>query len=415
MEEQVIFQCNTASCCELADPNPKLAPDEGKSFYPASYIPLHLRDARNDAWLSMGPSHGQDLFGSAYPSIATPGGRQNMIPLLAEYTKRVLSHQSDALDATRAMFSSIVDNSKGKFTSVGICKPSILFWGIPTKLHTYTYGVLDGCAEIFSRAIADLSSDQKLYAAIHTGMLWRCIDDFSSPTARRRGFPSWSWAGWIALSYWINLTHKTIKLWDVRDLPTRMWTHAIESGEVDLTNDMIEKLHQTRTSEASLYTYRLGMQAYVVDVAVLHRRISNGHGVHGFRERYDYAITKEVHWARPDRDSEDGDFDMLVWPVHLTEPMQEGSALHVALCTRTFQCVVMYGHYGLLLLTTEGVSERVGVVKLDAKGNISSKELCQATRDKSIASVRPLTPDIPHSARCLKDQFPGQQRTVLLE
>jgi hypothetical protein len=260
-------------------------------------------------------------------------------------------------------------------------------------------------------------------------MLWVCTNHSLPPAprsndvTRREGFPSWSWAGWIAHIGWVRLTQKRLKLWTARDLPTRMWTHTMDGVEVNLTDDMLENLHRTRASELSLYTYRLGMDAYIVDISTSHTRYRDDHDVD-----CRYVITKEVHGVRryatrsssePSlerlEDCNDNDIDIVIWPVDFTEFVQEGSTLHVAFCTRKVQCAVMYGHYGLVLLTTDGVSERVGVVDIDANWVMPAERYMQDRSRPVSSNLAFVGHNFPHPVRCLKEQFPGRRMTVLLE
>jgi hypothetical protein len=55
----------------------------------------------------------------------------------------------------------------------------------------------------------------------------------------------------------------------------------------------------------------------------------------------------------------------------------------------------MYGYQGLLLLTKDSISGRVGVVKVNAEGYIPSEEDCQVLSDERTA-VWPLTVDHPY-------------------
>jgi hypothetical protein len=66
-------------------------------------------------------------------------------------------------------------------------------------------------------------------------------------------------------------------------------------------------------------------------------------------------------------------------------------------------------------LRLTGVSERVGLVRLDTSGYIPWKENCQANSYKKGMTIWHLYPAISLSVRCLEEQIPGQQRTILLE
>jgi len=399
-EEQVIYQCNTASCCELADANPKLAPGEGKFVQPSNSGGF---DASTRIYLDAT----YDMFDSIYPAIRPPDCDYLALQILEYYSWKELSYQSDALNAVRGLFSSLANTKQPKRPRGLKAGPFLQFWGIPTS-PTFYYPTSDAERDLFESTLANLTPNQQLYAFLGRGMHWRATDDETSPV-RRNGFPSWSWAGWITPVMWSRpkyMSYNRASAWASRDVPTGIWVHTTSGETAVFCTSVLEHLARTHANEASLYTCRLGIETNVVDITMSYYR----HSRLGF-----------VVLARDDTLANDGitalDLDLLVWRVDITPRAPEGSALHAALCSETFGCAVMFGHYGIVLRTQNGVSERVGIVHLDASGCSSAARLGAKTLDwEEGKPVLVAVPDaVKHEGRCLVERFPTRKRRILLQ
>jgi hypothetical protein len=403
-EEQVIFQCNTSSCCELAEPTPKLAPNQGRTVQNDWLVQVHFRKAQHPSWLRYGRTNDRDLFGTAYPSLSCPDGRWHIRQRIQHYSGTELSYQTDALNAVRAFFLSLAEVDQSGLTKDIQAKPLSFFWGIPMEVAAYTF---DESHESVSQVLSQLSSVQRSYAALQLGMLWRTARGTGLSAHRRRQFPSWSWLGWIANIFWVFEIPMDV------DLATQIWLHTLTGQRIEFTGSIPKALTHDRVMESELYTHRLEIETQAFKVKLSYSpHVGKRGGTHA-----GYVITIQrlgirSYIGRFDLESET--FDLLVWPVDTTASLESNKADHDALLAQELTCAVMYGHYGLLLSTVDGVSERVGLVKLDAEFCSSSKRLWEEPGEIETL-LRLLDYDIPHHERCLKTYFECKKETILLE
>lgn len=136
-----------------------------------------------------------------------------------------------------------------------------------------------------------------------------------------------------------------------------MWVHTYDGQQVRLTASIFEHLFKDKTPESSLCSYRLAIETLVIDINISYCRSPRvGFAVIVKQDRMGLGKHSNV------------ELNLLVWPVSITPDAKEGSALHRLICTNTFQCATMFGHYRIVLCTQYGVSERIGIVDLDAEG-----------------------------------------------
>ncbi|KAH7075190.1 heterokaryon incompatibility protein-domain-containing protein [Paraphoma chrysanthemicola] len=386
-EEQVIFQCNSASCCELSDPDPNAALYSGLLDQSTNMIGQHYMDSI--PW-------GKDLFRSREVVITYPENDWLLLDRIEEYSHRELSFQEDALNAVGGLFASL--NKHGAHAPVGAltAMAPYQYWGIPLGLFAYMHTTEQPDLE---KTIRDLTEEEKLYAVLGCGLSWilKELGFGQVPSAiRREGFPSWSWAGWIAPVTW----RKVLSLkWLRRDIPAAIWVYTIDHRYERLTTAVVYNLLSANAPEASLYTGRLAVEADIIDVNL----------------GYFPDILLGVFAVVADVDTRSNPYHelescQLVWPVRLTVNGEEGTTLHTFLWTARLHCLVMFGHYGLIVRTNDGVSERLGIVELDARGLMSKWKESSYCGFEEWDGWSP-----PHKERCLAKRFPIRKGRVLLE
>ncbi|KAF2821745.1 hypothetical protein CC86DRAFT_458869 [Ophiobolus disseminans] len=329
---------------DAVHPDPKTAPKQGHIMVSSAQtdtkgVPVH-------------PNAGYDLFMSLQSVISRPDREWVVLKSIGEYTQRELSYQSDALNAIRGLFSRVTNATNKYFRGLKV-GPFHQFWGIPTSPAAYCPENKDDL-DTFEELVAMLDQNQQIYAAMGCGMNWRSSSN--EPSVRRQGFPSWSWAGWITPVTW-PISQPGSYDCAIRDIPKQIWIHTNWGEAKPLTESVLEHITRLHGNEASLYTYRLGIETNIVQITLsccTDPRI--GFAVIASDDTLGKAGITGV------------ELDLLVWRVDITPNAPEGSALRAALCSETFECAVMFGHYGIMLRTQDGVSERVGIVELDAFG-----------------------------------------------
>ncbi|KAH7064282.1 heterokaryon incompatibility protein-domain-containing protein [Paraphoma chrysanthemicola] len=377
-EEQVIFQCNTSSCCELADPDPKVAPYGGE-----------LDRSMNRTWPA-------DLFASRKASIVYPdeSDHQWVLDRIQGYSKRELTFQADVLNALGGLFSSLANNQSYDDRELTMMAP-YHYWGIPLSVSVYMHAKEDPKLEIVMNRF---TKEKRLYAIFGCGLSWIRAESHlrhGPPATRRGGFPSWSWAGWIAPVTWRRWPRLT---WRRQDVPTAMWMHTVDGRYEPLNTAAFDHLLHTNMPERSLYTCRLAIELDIIDVNLC------------YQDSGDFEVIADVD-ILPDSNSTLKS-KQLHWPVALTPGFRKGDVLHNILCTETFQCLVMFGHYGLIVRTMDGISERLGIIALDANAISSGRA---ATVPSRLGTRKREAEGLKHKDLCLVKRFPVRKGRILLE
>ncbi|KAF2827250.1 hypothetical protein CC86DRAFT_439700 [Ophiobolus disseminans] len=131
-------------------------------------------------------------FGSWWSTVCFYGGLGDpglsLATHIEQYTKRQLSHQSDALNALQGIFE--------RYTRRG--SPVSQYWGIPTVFTAYQF--VSWKRSCVSKGSQQSLASSQIHAAFAFGLLWRLGKNACAQ--RRSGFPSWSWAGWITSVSW---------------------------------------------------------------------------------------------------------------------------------------------------------------------------------------------------------------------
>jgi hypothetical protein len=349
--EQVLFECNEVDLHEaVARPLPNL-----------DQLP-------SDSWDK------PDRIGQGY----FEGGLRNvygLMPLarhIEQYTERRLSHQSDALNAMRGIFERFA-----KFND-----PVPEYWGIPMAPTAFVLG-------------DDISRLDSLHANVQAafgfGLLWNV--PLNQNPDRRSGFPSWSWAGWIAPVKWPTWSGQ-----DVKDtLGISSFSVVGDTGsENTLSSDM---LSQIKFESSRGHTPALRIDAEVLSIKFSWTpdskfgQLKNG-SVRTFAGPVFYV---------PDLAHNDNHY----WPLMLTAQVQEGSKLWDALCNEHLQCVVLDDRFALVVWR----EERIGLLALETYLD----EDLDDVRDMCASFVSYSYPDekIPKN-RNLRDTVRSERRAVIV-
>jgi hypothetical protein len=306
--------------------------------------------------LAMGPE--VDMFSDVFGLYHK--GQRSTLKLknhIENYTGRDLTHQSDTLNALRAVFAfSLKDD-----------RPVRQFWGIPVDIAGF-----DARSETPKQEIEDLdcffqigdnnlfndferldnidtvdllSSRTKLYAILMYGLTW--VQALTASVKRRNDFPSWSWAGWVTPISWPRYEGSTHIESTVRiDVIRRDGTCEV------LTGDLIEKVFLNENNEASLYTYKLRMDIETIQVQFVDRGIEEG-------DRYVVLSS-----ALPN------DY----WPLLLTPSIEHDPELYETLCSESFDCILCTQRYGIVVRERDGVAKRIGLLLLWGENDSSDEE-----------------------------------------
>lgn len=278
---------------------------------------------RNEA-LQFEISADRDLSSDTFG--AGTGARRAVLPLnrhIKLYTKRSLSYQSDALNALQGIFTSFLSRKE----------PVKQLWGIP----------LDTSADPGQTLPGDIPS---LFA---DRLMW---DVTSRNIAKRRtGFPSWSWAGWIAPVEWPVHSDSTYKRLRISVLKR-------DGTFTPLTEDLVDSIVQDISRKTSLYTYNLLVESEVWRVEFRDLREYKG-DVDWDKNGFDfkYAVV----------DNTRGGNDRHYWLLHHTVAIEDGDELHKMLCRDTFQCIRVTFEWGIVVRELNGVHERIGLLDLGGK------------------------------------------------
>jgi hypothetical protein len=316
--------------------------------------------------------------------ISRPLGVNRLLDNIQEYSKRELSHQSDGLNAIQGILSSYKAKHLFDLADGLDAVRFVHFWGVPITLAPYRDFFSSENKKDAKSMIQKLKTNQQFWVALAFGFGWGGIGG-----VRRVGFPSWSWAGWNGYCDW---TPELRYSYSDRDLPVRIWVHTSSGNPEELDEHFVSKLIATRSHDAIPYSLRLGIETTLIQVKFSTIDFRNNRSTLSIA----LASISDGSILSPPK-------DYLVWDFVINPTIQKGDDLHSELLTRDVECAVMFGHYGLLLRTRGGVSERIGIIdSLDGDYRDSNGTLMA-------------TNEIPHEIRCLQNHFPTRKGVILLE
>jgi hypothetical protein len=362
-EELVIFQCNQICRSELEKLAPVIRADSNTSIYLGRY--------------------GKSITPS-------PLGVEHILSNIEEYSKRELSHESDGLNAIQGILSSYTATHLADLANGMEAARFVHFWGVPITLAPYRgFDASKVEAEAW-RMVQKLKTNQQFCLALVLGCSWRGFG-----AVRRHKFPSWSWAGWTGSCHW---PYDSKFSFPESDLSMRIWVHTSSGIPEKLDEHFVSNLIGAQSHDAAPYALRLGLETTLITLKLDTAILQSG----TLTLSIDLASLSENFITSLPEGCKSG---KLYWEILITPAIHEGDDLHTELRTREFECVVMFGHYGLLLRTRGGVSERIGMIKsLDAEFENAEGQYDLTTRD-----------ELSHDVRCLMNYFPTRQEVVLLE
>lgn len=228
--------------------------------------------------------------------------------------------------------------------------------------------------------------------AMSLGLSWSATSTIvdlrlTRPVKRRHGFPSWSWCGWISYPTWppwVEDRHFVSP-------PNQFQAQKKDGSRFELNEDLADQLFFD-DSLSSQFTYNLCIRAEISDIALVYltKPIEVGPAYQSPQTRY---AAKAVGNARPeDRDSEEIEKGILLWPMQPTLDIEESDELHTTLLTQNLQCIGLTIEEGLVVQEMkDGIFERVGLIRLES-----------------------LTSDRRHDGPLLRKHFPSSVRDIVL-
>jgi hypothetical protein len=335
--EQVIYECNTAEVHEALN-----APLSKTSVMSTS----HFRGGLEDH----------------YSSLATH---------ITQYTKRELSHQGDVLNAMRGIFA--------RYARFRVPVPQ--YWGIPAHPRAFHR---DGVwmnpynnAENTSETPTD-----PLHVAFSYGLLWSLN---GVPHARRRlGFPTWSWAGWIAPVKWSEweqaFQYDAFDFKHMFDVAYRRRNLAkVKVGITDVTLQVVDKsgniyplaeaIMQLATSSNSKDCVDsfpvLRIQAEVISVRLSTSPTAIEAVFKGYGETYLGPVIHATHASYGELSREQYS-SCAFWLLTPTPEIAASKELSDAIRNDTFDCIVLDKRSALVVWGRGDVKERIGTIDLVA-------------------------------------------------
>ncbi|KAH7085294.1 hypothetical protein BKA63DRAFT_485250 [Paraphoma chrysanthemicola] len=286
---------------------------------------------------------------------------------IARYSRRTLTNPSDVLRAMNGLF--------GSFSRR--VEPVLHYYGIPINWQGFSSYVNPR-----GRTALDMS-----HATFSCGLAWESLENTTS-TARRDGFPSWSWAGWVTPMKWdIG--------WIFGDHIQNSFYALRRDGKIEpLTQELCLRIALGQDNASALYTNVLCIEAEVLQirfVACKRDAFKDVHFIHRLKppdgpanstatdETVKYFVIDNVGARQA----------TFAWELELTPDVN--GVIHHALCERVFDCIVLSDRYGLVVWKGNGVNERLGRIWLN--GDLSSE---------------------PYIKRHLRESYPGSRRTIYL-
>ncbi|KAH4294232.1 hypothetical protein HBH64_164230 [Parastagonospora nodorum] len=377
-DEMVFFQCNRV--CRLETSHTPTQVPEIQSARTFRRLPLFLHS-------------GPELL----LPITRPETGWRILHLIRECSKRNLSFGSDAIRAVLGVLSSRAATQLSEIPDGLSSGQFVHYWGLPVTIAPYS-GISERVAEdLKSFTFLDLKT--QLYAALAMGCSWK-----GNEGVRRKEFPTWTWAGWKAAVTWTPTSSWEKRKFIETDLPSLVCVQKVGGEYEQLNEHFMRSLIPSQAEFSTLYTYRLSMDLTLIDVKLSYA------GRHSILSS-EIPITETG--PMPD------DFDLswadrwnagwLIWDFEITATAEKNGAFFTELCTDTFDCAIMFGHYGLLLRTRNGRSERIGILgTLDGYFGLKQTET-------AIETDFVITEKLSHRVRCLETYFPTRKGGILLE
>lgn len=261
-----------------------------------------------------------------------------------KYTRRSLRNQSDILKAVRGLLRSYATKKNAYQQHWGIFVTHTAYW---------------------ERTLRDFSQAQQVSLAFSSGLCWY-VGTKASPdalTVRRPGFPSWSWAGWIAAVVWGRNDPKCDA--EMRVRPQYYVQKKDGSNEV-LTEALAARIFLNTECVASRYTYNLYVVAEIIDLRLTY-----------LTDLTEYSAYRHVRTNEPEGSKcpsfavkidtalpETEESLVYYWHLMVTPHVEEGDEMYESLCNEVVHCVVLSDCWGLVVQKRGDVFERVGLFEL---------------------------------------------------
>lgn len=268
----------------------------------------------------------------------------NLNAHIEAYTTRQLSYQSDILRAFQGVFS-IFSNREN---------PILHHWGIPTRLDDYRDGRPPRNSDYAMRKLPQTQAS--FSSALAYGLLWR-LEYGKNYADRRAGFPSWSWAGWIAPVYWDRLYSKSEQVIDgnvnIKQLSHNSGGSSTFSNEVDHLD--------TRSNVAFLQgSQSAQVLSIVADVLELRFKLVTGdESVQSIDSQHRYSPPRFQIEAQVCFNNR-----WISWVLELTARVEKGDSLWKTLQEEPVDCLLLGRRLGLVVWGEGQIKERVGVIRL---------------------------------------------------
>jgi hypothetical protein len=384
-EDLVLFQCNQSCHLEISRPPcAKILKQELNQEVPVSSEPLEFV-----SWTAN--------------VVDRPESNWRILEILEACSKRQLSFGSDAIRAVQGVLSSRMATQLSEIANGIESDRFVHYWGTPITIAPYAIRFKPN-TDVELAFLATLNLEEQLYGAISFGCSWSS-SRVGEPT-RRNDFPSWTWAGWKTHVSWQDQYYESPRFLDT-DMPTLVCIQQVGGEYQKLDEDFMQILIQSPSHQNTLYTHQLSIETTILKVKL------SCSGDDEQIPRFDIIVPLSRVKAEsiPNGLADDlpnrWDAGELGWDVDITPHVKRGSQLHTELCTERFECAVMFGHYGLLLRTRDGVSERIGVIRsLDATLSFAAH---------SVKEYKDVNKSLPHGFLCLQSHVPIRKGRILLE
>ena len=275
--------------------------------------------------------------------------------------------------------------------------PTRHYWGIPMDYNPGSFSCWSSNRELPPEHTDAGRFDGYIDAAFARGLCW----ELDIPSARRVGFPSWSWAGWmgpLAESAWGSVSQ-------TQDPEAKIWLETTNRTCVRLNESIIIELNRPGSIYAG-YNPTLRIEAWAVEVGlknvadVLPDIKSAWH--RNPDPRYFVAV------QRTEENTSLASQGMRYWTVILSVSVQEGDELHSLLCRERFYCALLGkgSHFLLVVRKITDVTERIGHMSLFSRC-VESDALLET------ASPKPRRPRY-HQPKSLFDFIAPRRGTILL-
>jgi hypothetical protein len=310
-----------------------------------------------------------DIFGL---NKSSPRTKLTLHSHIQNYTETQLTYPSDVLYAMQGLFAWFSKNST----------PEKQFWGIPVST------ILTGHNE----SSFPPSSWSHPNAVLMYGLTWSTRA--GATAQRRQGFPSWSWAGWIAPIKWRPTAWSPV----LRPKTSAQISVLKTNGtDAPLTEQLIDDVFLNNDDAATAYTYQLRIKAKIIRIRFdrlsskdhIKTYMTSDNSIHFGtspssinatpRKRFTYAVVQRVEGAETP----------YFWILEPTPNIDADSELRKEICEQEFDCVVLTSMHGLVVRQVDGVAERLGRINL-----CSWQDLSDVWDDESYDAMRSTGPHL---------------------